>query len=113
MPSEVRSVIEGRHVFYEVSPYYVVADDPSREDARMIKAGFDVDVFGAKASGEPQASIDYELLCSTLEEARTKVAAHATNECCLETIPYESTVYFDPKHGFGEETLLRIGSVTG
>lgn len=111
MPVDVRTVIEVRHVFYEVSPYYVMVDYPPVETgppARMVMAGFDVDVFGLKASDEPQPSVDYELLHSTLQEVRAKVAPRTTDACYLEVIPYDSTVYFDAKHNFREETLLRI-----
>lgn len=109
MPPDIHTVIEGRQVFYEVSPYYVMVDDPPAENStRMVNAGFDVDVFGFKASDESQPSVDYELLYSTLQEVRAKLAPRTTNACCLQVIPYESTVYLDPKHGFREETLLRI-----
>jgi len=111
VPSDVRTVIELRQVFYEVSPYYVMVDYPPVENgpaARMVMAGFDVDVFGLKASDEAQPSVDYELLHSTLQEVRAKVAPRTTDACYLEVIAYDSTVYFDAKHKFREETLLRI-----
>jgi hypothetical protein len=111
VPTEIRTLIEVRHVFYEVSPYYVMVDGPSADAgsaAQMVKAGFDVDIFESKGSDESQPSADYELLYSTLQQVRARVAPRATNDCCLTVIPYDSTVYFDPKHGFREETLLRI-----
>ena len=111
MPTDVRTVIEVRHVFYEVSPYYVMVDYPPVENgpaARMVMAGFDIDVFGLKASDESQPSVDYELLHLTLQEVRARVAPRTTDACYLEVIPYDSSFYFDAKHNFREETLLRI-----
>jgi hypothetical protein len=111
MSQDVREVIQRHHTFYEVAPYYVVVDERTPENARttrMVKAGFDIDIFGQKASTEPQPSPDYELVYSWLRTVRAKVSPCTTDTCYIEVIPFESTVYFDPRHGFQEEALLRV-----
>src|SRR5215467_2995862 len=100
MAPDVHDVIERHHARYEVTPYYVVVNERSPEGTtrRMVKAGFDIEVFETKTPAEPQPSPEYELLYSVLQGVKAKVSPHTSDDCFIDVIPYDSTVYLDPRN---------------
>jgi len=111
MSENVREVIEKHHAFYEVTPYIVVLEDPPHEAQtarRTIQAGFNIDVYGIKASLEPEPSSDYVLVYRALEKAVETVLPQANNHCLIEVIPFPSTVILDTKRRRQPEGMVRI-----
>jgi hypothetical protein len=111
MAENVREVIEQHHTFYEVIPHYVALEarpHGARAARRTIQAGFDIDVYGIKASLEPEPSSDYVLVYRALQEAVETVLPHADNHCSIEVIPFPSTVILDTRRHLQPEDMLRI-----
>jgi hypothetical protein len=108
---EVRRVIEDRHVFYEVAPYYVLFEERppgGHPSSRRIQAGFDVDVFGIVKGPAPVPSPEYELVYQALSRLAGAIRHHTSDGCSIEVISMASTVILDPKLHFEQEATLRI-----
>ena len=111
MSENVCQVIQQRHAFYGVSPYYVVREErPNGAPAttRRIQAGFDIDVYGIKASLEPKPSSDYVLAYRALQEMVETVLLHTSDHSSIEVIPFFSTVILDTRRHLQPEDMLRI-----
>jgi hypothetical protein len=111
MSENVREVIEQHHAFYEVIPYYVELEErPHGATAarRRIQAGFDIDMYGIKASLEPEPSPDYVLAYRALQKMVETVLAHTNNRCSIEVIPFPSTVILDTRRNLQPEDMLRV-----
>jgi hypothetical protein len=111
MSENVREVIQQRRAFYGVSPYYVVREErPNGAPAatRRIQAGFDIDVYGIKASLEPEPSPDYVLAYAALQKMVETVLLHTSDHCSIEVIPFPSTVILDTRRHLQPEDMLRI-----
>jgi len=111
MSENVCQVIQQRHAFYGVSPYYVVREErPNGAPAatRRIQAGFDIDVYGIKSSPDPEASPDYVLAYTTLQKMVETVLLHTSDHCSIEVIPFFSTVILDTRRHLQPEDILRI-----
>jgi len=111
MSENVENLIQQHHAFYEVSPYYVVLEDSHGKpgsSTRRIQAGFDVDVYGAKTNGEPEASPEYAQGIEALQKIAETTAHHASDSCSVEVIAFPSTVHLDTQNHLQEEAILRI-----
>jgi len=111
MSENVRELLEQRHSFYEVMPYYVVVEDRlngGKAARRRIQAGFDVDLYGMKSSLEPEPSIDYVLIYRALQKAVETVLSHTNDHCSIEVIPFPSTVILDTRRHLQPLDTLRI-----
>jgi hypothetical protein len=111
MSENVREVIEQHHAFYEITPYLVVLEarpQGAKVARRTIQAGFDIDVYGIKASLEPEPSSDYVLVYMALQKTVETVLPHANNHCSIEVIPFPSTVILDARRRLQPEDMLKI-----
>jgi hypothetical protein len=111
MSENVREVIAQHYAFYEVTPYLVVLEERrlgAKAARRTIQAGFDIDVYGIKASLEPEPSPDYVLVYGALRKAVKTVLPHANNHCSIEVIPFPSTVILDTRRHLQPQDMLRI-----
>jgi len=71
MSKNIHEVIEQHQVFYEVLPYYEIAEERKPRTApitRRIQAGFDINVYGVKADFELTPGPDYALFHAALEK---------------------------------------------
>jgi hypothetical protein len=106
-----RQLIQEHRPFYEVLPYNVVIDDAHGKavcTTRRIQAGFDIDIYGLKTSAGPGLSADYGRAYSLLLQIVEETSRHTTNSCCIEVIPFGSTVFFDARDNLRAEAMLRI-----
>ena len=111
MSENIREVIQQRHTFYGVSPYYVVREERPNgalATTRRIQAGFDIDVYGIKASLEPEPSPDYVLAYRALQRMVETVLLHTSDHSSIEVIPFPSTVILDTRRHLQPEDMLRI-----
>jgi len=111
MSENVRELIQQHYAFYEVIPYFVRFEARPygcKPGTRMIQAGFDIDVYGIKASLEPEPSPDYVLVYRALQQAVETGLPHANNHCSIEVIPFPSTVILDTRRHLQPEDVLKI-----
>jgi len=111
MSDNGRQLIKEHHPFYEVLPYNVVIEDAHGKAAcstRRIQAGFDIDIYGLKTSDGPGLSADYGRAYSMLLQIVEETSRHTTNPCCIEIIPFGSTVFLDTRDNLRAEAMLRI-----
>jgi len=111
MAENVENLIKQHLAFYEVSPYFIVLEESRgkpRSSTRRIQAGFDVDVYGARANGEPEPSPDYAQGIDALQKIAEASAHHSSDSCSVEIIAFPSTVILDAKNHLQEEAILRI-----
>ena len=113
MPDSLRSVIQEHHAFYEVLPYYVLADDANGGpplSKHRVHAGFDVEIYGESRKKElvmPGPDPDYTLGYSGLQNIAEELSRHATDSCSLEVLEFPATIFFDLRR-HAPEALLRI-----
>jgi hypothetical protein len=111
MSENVREVIEQRHAFYEVVPYYVMLEEHphgAKAASRRIQAGFDIDVYGIKSSLEPEPSPDYVQVYAALHKVAETILSHANDHCSIEVIPFPSTVILDTRRNLQPEDMLSV-----
>jgi hypothetical protein len=83
MPNDIRSLVNEHHVFYEVSPYYVVLQERHRglsPTARRVQAGFDVDVYSQRIDDDgpwTPPHEKYEVGYAQLQRIAEDVSRHA------------------------------------
>jgi len=108
MSENIHELVEQHDAFYQVLPYYIVQEEPTHRTTKRIQAGFDIDVYGMKASHEQHPGRDYVLGYVALEKVVEAILLHTAEPCSVEVIPFPSTVVFDAKRQFQEEGMLRI-----
>jgi len=111
MSENLREVIEQRHAFYEVVPYYVVLEEHphgAKAARRRIQAGSDINVYGIKSSPEPEPSPDYALVYAALHKVARTILSHTNDHCSIEVIPFPSTVILDTRRHLQAQDMLRI-----
>jgi len=113
MSDNLRSVIQEHHAFYEVLPYYVVADDTNGGfpfTKRRVHAGFDVEIYGESPKKElvmPGPDPDYTCGYCELQKIAEELSRHTTDSCSLEVLEFPATIFFDLRR-HTPEALLRI-----
>jgi hypothetical protein len=87
MSDNFRSLIKKYRAFYEVSPYYVVAEEkhgsPTDKSTRRIQAGFDVDVYGVNINNTlavPGPDPEYRLGYDELRKIAQDILQHHAND---------------------------------
>jgi len=108
MSENIHELVEQHDAFYQVLPYYILQEEPTQRTTKRIQAGFDIDVYGIKASHEQHPGRDYVLGYLALEKLVEVLLLHTAGSCSVEVIPFPSTVVFDAKRQFQEEGMLRI-----
>jgi hypothetical protein len=109
MGDDVYEVNQSHHAFYEVAPYYVEVEKlpEGRPPARArIQAGYDIDVYGVKAGGEPQPSPDYDVVLGAIRDAVAEIPT--SDRCTIEVIPFLSSVVLDSRSHLQAEGRIRI-----
>jgi len=119
MPDDIRSLVQERHAFYEVSPYYVFFDErPVGRPAtsRTVHAGFNVDVYGirtADTESEIPPRDEYAVAYAELEQIAEKVSKQASDFCSLTVIPFPSTAFIRDQGKVEAMLRLRISHGRG
>ena len=111
MSDNVENLVKQRHAFYEVSPYYVVVEESHGKpgySTRRVLAGFDVDVYGARTSGEPVPSPEYAQGYAALQKIAKTTTSHASDSCSVEVIEFPSTVFPDTRNHLQDDAMVRI-----
>lgn len=111
MTDNVREVLKQHHSSYEVTPYYVFIDERpngAKPTCKTVKAGFDIDVYSDKSPDEAHPSLEYGRVHQALQKLTEAIAQDTGDSCFVEVVPFNSTVYFDPKQNFKSKTLLRV-----
>ena len=109
--ANIHELIQQHRAFYEVVPYYAVLQERTGRtvtSAQRVQAGFDIDVYGVKASREQEPERNYVLFHAALVRLVETILSHTGNSCSVEVIPFGSTVVFDTKRHFQEEGMVRI-----
>jgi hypothetical protein len=73
-----------------------------------VKAGFDIDLFSEKDPAEAHPSPEYKRVYEALQTLKDEIARDMRDSCFVEVVPFNSTVYVDPKKNFQSKTLLRV-----
>jgi hypothetical protein len=114
MSDDLRSLIEKRNAFYEVSPYYVFVEQNhgsvTAKVSRRIQAGFDIDIYGVNSHNDPDVpagSPDYVLGYVELKKIAKNLALHAMRSCFIDVIPFPERVVIDSRNR-AKEAMLRI-----
>ena len=110
MAENVSELIKEHHAFYQVTPYYVIVEDAHGRPAatrRRVHAGFDVDIYGVKASKELPPP-DYDMAIAGLQDIADTVAQHTDGSCSIQVIPFPLTVVLDTRDHLRAQATLRI-----
>jgi len=121
MSDNLRSLIQERHAFYEVSPYYVFLEQnhgsSAAKAARRIQAGFDIDIYGVNSKDDPEVpagSSDYTLGYIELKKIAANVSRHAAGPCFIEVIPFPDRAVLDSRtRAKGAMLRIRISTARG
>lgn len=111
MSGDVRPIIESHHCYFEVSPFYIVAEDRPvgrSVSIRRVQAGFDLDIYGIKMSSQPDPPAEYWLVYTRLNEVVDVVRHDNNQDCCIEVIPFGSTIVLDTSNHLQPMAMLRI-----
>jgi len=108
MSDNIHKLIEQHDAFYQVLSYYIVQEERTHGTTKRIQAGFDIDVYGMKASHEQHPGRDYVVGYVALEKLVETILPHIAESCSVEVITFPSEVVFDAKRQFQEEGMLRI-----
>ena len=108
MSDNIHKLIEQHDAFYQVLSYYIVQEERTHGTTKRIQAGFDIDVYGMKASHEQHPGRDYVVGYVALEKLVETILPHIAESCSVEVITFPPEVVFDAKRQFQEEGMLRI-----
>lgn len=111
MSGDIRQILESHHCYLEISPYYIVTEDRPPGGAvsvRRVQAGYDLDIYGVKMSREPDPPAEYWLVYNRLKEIAGSVRQENKRTCCVEVIPFGSTIVLDTRNHLQPMALLRI-----
>ena len=88
-------MVERRHPFCNVAPYYVVLPQPNGAAGpmRRIQAGFEVDVYWMMNGNRADMPADYSRLELAANATAGSVLCHVTDSCCIDVVPFSSTVF--------------------
>jgi hypothetical protein len=114
MGPDIRRLVDQHHIFYEVSPYYVVNEihkNGAMTVHRNIQAGFDIDLYGTGIGADLKLSPDSEqahLALHNLERVAQAIAPQAADSQIIEVLPGYGTLYLDAAHHLRLEAMVRI-----
>ena len=112
--SHARELFIRHQARYEVSQYFVIADDRTYGRPpiqRRIPAGFDLDLYAAGPNHGSVLSFQDGELRKTLDElsaACAEAIAHVRENSRFEIFPFEGSLILDVKRHFEPEALVRI-----
>ena len=113
MSDNIFSLAKEHHIFYEVSPYYILVEEGHgslQATTQRVQAGFDVDVYGVRIKNDgpwvPPPD-KYGLGYAKLQEIAEEVS-HTSDSCSLEVIPFPGTAVFDVRDHGKVEAMIRI-----
>lgn len=113
MSDKIRSLIEEHHAFYEVLPFYALAEhgSPGRTaGAERVQAGFNVDIYGVRTADDepvPLPAEEYGLGWEELQKIANSVSEYIDHSCSLEVIPFPAVAIIDGRDG-RVESLHRL-----
>lgn len=114
MPSDISDLIQRQHLFYEVSPYYVLdLEQPEglRPIRNRVQAGFDVDLHAAGAETPLQLTVGDQQLQSTLndlEEIAREILPPPAAGSEIAIVPFEDSLVLDTHRNLRHEAVVRI-----
>lgn len=109
--SEVHALIQRHHAFYEVRPYYLVADTREQNGAsasRRVQAGFEVDIYGVNFEHKLPPTAEYSFAYASLQEVVQSILPHTTDFCSLEVVPLPASSVIDARKHMQWLGMLRI-----
>ena len=112
MSENLQGLVQKYHAFYEVSPYHVVTEEghgSPHPTWHTVKAGFDVDVHGVSDEDELRLPppVEYASGYTDLKKI-AHVVSNLANECCIEVIPFPSTIFLQAREHSHAEAVIRI-----
>ena len=113
MSENLQELAKKYHAFYEVRPYYVLAEEKDENhvtSTRRIQAGFDVDVCGLSDKA-PEVAFppprEYAFGCAEARKIADAVSHHV-GDCSIEVISFPTSVFFEALTHYQPEAIVRI-----
>ena len=75
---------------------------------RRVQAGFDVNIFGTKWSGDLDPPAEYWLVYTKLQEVIDAVRRDDSHGCTINVIPLGSNIVLDTRNDLQPFAMLRI-----
>src|SRR5580658_8773339 len=103
MAPDIRRLVDQHHIFYEVSPYYVVNEIHKNNAVTIrqnVRAGFDIDLYGTGIGTDLKLSPDSEQARFTLfnlERVAQAVTPLAADSQLIEILPGDGALYLDAR----------------
>lgn len=114
MSSAISDLIQRQHLFYQVSPYYVLdVEQPEglRPIRRRVQAGFDVDLYATGAEKPLELTLGDQQLHSTLndlEEVARELLPPPVDGSDVAIVPFEDSLVLDTHRNLRHEAVVRI-----
>ena len=108
-PDELTQLIKRHRPFYEVSSFELVVEEGHGTPTisrRRVPAGFDVDIYGARAGMDGTQAPDYALACAALRQIAA--STDTDSACSIEVVPFHSTVFLNTRDHLQPEAMIRI-----
>jgi hypothetical protein len=99
MSHNFRMLLEEHRAFYEVSPHYVVVDEP-RGSIQRVQDGFEVFIYGVKTEHDEPFTPPPHMYAQGYEGLRRlveQVAADTSHSCVVDVVPLPETVVLNPR----------------
>ena len=113
MAPDLSRLIDQNHIFYEVSPYYVVNEIHKNGATihRNVQAGFDIDLYGTGIGTDLKLSPSSEqahLALDNLKRLAQAITPQAADSQFIQILPGDGALYLDAGHHFTPEAMVRI-----
>jgi hypothetical protein len=99
MSPSVRVLLEEHRAFYEVSPHYVVVDQP-HESTERVQDGFDVFIYGVKTEHDEPFTPPPQIYAQGYEWLRRiaeQVKEDTSHSCVVDVLPLPAHVVLNPR----------------
>ena len=99
MSPSFRVLLEEHRAFYEVSPHYVVVDEP-HESTERVQDGFDVFIYGVKTEHDEPFTPPPQMYAQGYEGLRRiaeQVKEDTSHSCVVDVMPLPTTVVLNPR----------------
>ena len=111
--ADLRELLAGYRVWYEVRPYYVVLDQRPPGASliqRKLQSGFDVNLYAVlqTAQFDLDRNQDARMVRSRFSSAAKEIQSQVGQNCTVEVIPYGESVILDTHEHFQPEAMLQI-----
>jgi hypothetical protein len=110
MTDDPQSLAAEHHAFYEILPYYVLADGTGGSSQR-VQSGFDVDIYGVSTRNElapPRPDSDYEKGYVEVQKLVDEISHDTGGQYSVEVIPFTESAFLDAQDHKKVEARIRI-----